>query len=244
MPNQQLHPLEINPETGEPFLRLKHHRNIILTPPRWEDARASVAYMNDLRVNEWLASVSYPYSLEQSEMFLKSIKNASDEVLKLLEDARDEPEPILVGSCPVRSIREVKSDGTDVYIGDVGLMRCMHGELMGLHGVNWENKDKLEAENDSLPIGNPSIIWSIGDFLAPSHHGQGIMTDAVGTVLHAWAIPRMGVRHMWVSAFTGNEGSVKVFLKNGFQLIVTHEDHVEVKGKRRGLHLLEWKYQP
>jgi len=68
------------------------------------------------------------------------------------------------------------------------------------------------------------------------------MTDAVGTVLHEWAIPRMGVRHMWVSTFTGNEGSVKVFLKNGFKLIGTYEQHAEIKGKMRGLNLLEWRY--
>ena len=82
----------------------------------------------------------------------------------------------------------------------------------------------------------------MADYLAPSHHRQGIMSDAVDTVLHEWAIPRMKVRHMWVSAFTGNEGSVKVFLKNGFKLIKTHEDFFEVKGKRRGLHLMEWRY--
>jgi RimJ/RimL family protein N-acetyltransferase len=70
------------------------------------------------------------------------------------------------------------------------------------------------------------------------------MTDAVQTVLHDWAVPRMKVRHMWVSAYTGNEGSVKVFLKNGFKIIKTIENHAEVKGKMRGLHLMEWKYGP
>jgi len=69
------------------------------------------------------------------------------------------------------------------------------------------------------------------------------MTDAVGTVLHEWGIPRMAIRRMWVSAFTTNEGSVKVFQKNGFKLIATHENHYEVKGKIRGLHLLEWEHE-
>ena len=54
------------------------------------------------------------------------------------------------------------------------------------------------------------------------------MTDAVDTVLRNWAIPRMNVRHMLVARF--NVGSVRVFLRNGFQMKATYEDHYEVKG--------------
>lgn len=80
------------------------------------------------------------------------------------------------------------------------------------------------------------------DYLAPSHHGRGIMSDAVGTLLHEWAIPRMGVRRMIVLAFSGNQASVKVFLKNGFRLTQTVENHLEVKGKMQGVHVLKWTY--
>jgi L-amino acid N-acyltransferase YncA len=69
------------------------------------------------------------------------------------------------------------------------------------------------------------------------------MTDAVDTVLRDWAIPRMNVRHLLVATFKGgNEGSVEVFLRFGFKMTATYEDHYEVKGKIRGVHLLEWKY--
>ena len=68
------------------------------------------------------------------------------------------------------------------------------------------------------------------------------MTDAVDTVLHEWAIPRMNVRHMLITAFEGNEGSVKVFLKNGFKMKAAYKDLIEVKGKVHGVHVLEWKY--
>lgn len=69
------------------------------------------------------------------------------------------------------------------------------------------------------------------------------MSDAVTTVLQDWGIPRMNIRHMWVTTIAENEASVKVFLKNGFKLINTYEDFFEVKGKVRGLNLLEWKYE-
>jgi RimJ/RimL family protein N-acetyltransferase len=68
------------------------------------------------------------------------------------------------------------------------------------------------------------------------------MTDAVDTVLHDWAIPRMNVRHILVAVFEGNVGSVKVFLKNGFKMKATYKDHIEVKGKIHTVHVLEWKY--
>ena len=87
-----------------------------------------------------------------------------------------------------------------------------------------------------------SDIHPLPDYLAASHHRQGIMTDAVDTVLHDWAIPRMNVRHMLVTAFEGNEGSVKVFLRNEFKMKATYKDHLEAKGKIRTVHLLEWRH--
>ena len=68
------------------------------------------------------------------------------------------------------------------------------------------------------------------------------MTDAVDTVLHDWAIPRMNVRHMLLTVFEGNEGSVKVFLRNGFKMKATYKDYKEVKRKIRSVHVLKWKY--
>ena len=136
-------------------------------------------------------------------------------------------------------LREVKKgDGSDIFIGSLAIITCLYGELMGSDGVvDWENKKKLEDENKSLKagdapsrIGKPSLtcirykasdIHPLPDYLAASHHRQGIMADAVDTVLHNWAIPRMNVRHMLVAMFKSNEGSVKVFLSNGFQMEVT-----------------------
>jgi len=82
--------------------------------------------------------------------------------LQQLEDAKDNPTLITVGYCPVRSLREVQNDGTDIYIGDLGVMRCMHGELMGQGTVDWANKEALEESNNSIAVGDPSIIWSMG----------------------------------------------------------------------------------
>ncbi|KAF8167484.1 hypothetical protein B0H34DRAFT_682019 [Crassisporium funariophilum] len=243
MANPQLHPLEINPQTKEPFIRLRHHKSIILTPPRWEDAPCFVPMLNDPRVHEWLQHPPVPYTLKDGKEFLNLIIPPAEEVFQQLEEARNDPVPKVVGNCPFSTIREVQEDGTDVFIGNMGIDRCPLGELMDLNGVDWENKAKREQDNEALAVGDRRIIWTIGYYLAPSHHRQGIMTDAVDTLLHEWAIPRMGVRHMLVYVFTGNEGSAKVFLKNGFEMKYTSENHYEVKGKMRGLHVFERRFE-
>lgn len=78
------------------------------------------------------------------------------------------------------------------------------------------------------------------DFLASSHHGRGIMTDAIDTLLNEWAIPRMNVHKILVGTFTGNKGSVRVFEKNGFTLTRTIDNHLTKKELVYGIHVLEW----
>ncbi|KAH9486385.1 hypothetical protein JR316_0000449 [Psilocybe cubensis] len=242
--NPQLYPLEVNPTTGEPFLRLRGHHNIIITPPRPEDVPAMVPYHNDPRICEYLGGPPFPYTLAHAQSFFDITRSLSDRLLSQLEDTKDQRGLVILENCPVRAIREVHEDGSDTFIGDIGFMRCPIGELMGTNAasLDWENKTIVEERNNKLPAGDPNIIWSIGDFLAPSHHGRGIMTEAVRTILHDWGVPRMGIRHVWVSTFTGNDGSVKVFMKNGFKLIYTCDEHKEAKGKMRGINVLEWKY--
>jgi len=237
--NPQLYPLEINAKTKEPFLRLRKHKNIILTPPRWEDASSLVSILNDPLVYEWMSGPPYPYTLDHGNEFIGLKRNIAEETLKELEDAKALK---FVKECPVSYLREVKEDGSDVFIGSLGINRCVYGEFMGPDGVDWENKKKLEDENNSLEAGDTRIVWCFGDYLAASHHRQGIMTDAVDTVLHDWAIPLMNVRHILLSVFHGNVGSVKVFLKNGFKMKATYADFKEEKGKIRGVHVLEWNY--
>ena len=99
---------------------------------------------------------------EDGVKFVESVKKAAEAILQELEGAKDASELLLVESCPVRVIREVKEDGSDVFIGDIGVTRCAHGELMGLNGIDWEKKAMLEGKNNDLPVGDPSIIWSFG----------------------------------------------------------------------------------
>ena len=89
-------------------------------------------------------------------------RNATEEILKELEDAKDDPTLKIVKGCPVGCLREVKEDGSDVFIGRLDITPCLYGELMGPDGVDWENKKKLEDENNSLKAGDARIVWCFG----------------------------------------------------------------------------------
>ncbi|KAJ7146318.1 acyl-CoA N-acyltransferase [Mycena epipterygia] len=236
MDNPQLHPLEVNPTTGEPFLRLTTHKNIILTPPRLSDGPAMIPLFNDERVYHWLSSPPVPYLPEDAEWWLNQAKAKSDKLLGELEAARHEPALKIVDGCPVGNIREVKDDGTEVFLGNIDL---------NLAGQPWELEGTGLTSQPESPRRDPSDpdIWTLGDYLAPSHHRQGIMSDAFQTLLRKWGIPRMGVRRMVVTALEGNEGSVGVFKKNGFRFRKTIEDALEVRGTMRGVHVLEWRLE-
>jgi RimJ/RimL family protein N-acetyltransferase len=290
MANPQLHPLQVNSRTGEPFLRLNHHNNIILTPHRPTDTICYPPILNDPRVHEWLMGPPIPYlpgnlifecpksrmltrkgidviPTEHAEGWFKSVQAYSDAVLSKLEAAKDSQGLITVDECPVRAIREVTANGEEVYLGDIGIQRCTDGKLLAASvGVQANNEEiaRYEDENSRRIVGDPEIVWDFGgtlwnasnnlsccvltcslnglDYLKASHHGRGIMTDAVETLLWRWAVPRMGVRRVLATTFRGNHGSIRVFQKNGFVLTKTLESYLEVRGKIRDFHLLEWDF--
>ncbi|KAI0073715.1 hypothetical protein K474DRAFT_1710478 [Panus rudis PR-1116 ss-1] len=216
-PNRQFYPMQVNEKTGEPYLRLpKPHDNIIMTPPRMTDVQFSLENMNDPAIYKWLESPPFPYLPHHADEWVAKIKAASDTVLEELEVA-DRHDPLgekplkIVGDVPVRVLREVQEDGSDIFIGDIGTFRS---SFLGV--PESMEREKMIDRNQQRPIGDPEIVWSIGDYLKSSHHGRGIMSAAVKTLVYDWMIPRMNARLIRVEAFVGNEGSLKVFLKNGF----------------------------
>ncbi|KAJ7642863.1 acyl-CoA N-acyltransferase [Mycena rosella] len=230
----QFSPLDVNPETGELFLRLPHpHATIILTPPRTRDAEPIVDIMNDPAVYPFLGRPKMPYLLEAAVALVAENKHASDAVIKALEDAAPDA---FAEDCPVSSIREVLPDGTEVYIGSIRVKRCNWWEVQGAQRV------RLMEQNAGRATGDPETVWQVSDYVASSHHRRGIMTAVLRTFLDQWAIPRMGVRHLHVSVFTGNEGSVRVFEKTGFVLVDTLENCIEIRGEMRGLHVMDWHH--
>ncbi|CCL98111.1 uncharacterized protein FIBRA_00105 [Fibroporia radiculosa] len=236
------HPLQVNPITGEPFLRLPSPLdNIIITPPRLSDASSIVSILNDPRVCRSLTGPPYPYLLSHAEDWLKASMAESDALLCELAKAgqeKKESPPSIVGACPIRTLREVKNDGTEVFLGDICLRRCE---------FQFEEPDeeriRQSDENWRREPGNPELVYCVGDYIASSHHCRGIMSAALGILLSAWAIPRMGARKIRVEIFKGNDASVRVFEKNGFVIEKTVEKEVTTNfgDVKSGSHILWWR---
>jgi len=228
--NLQVHPLQINEQTGEPYLRLPSpHANIIITPPRLSDGPSAVEILNDPRIYQWLSGPPWPYLKEHADAWFPVIKSKADAVWNELEEASKESPnepPKVVSACPFRTIREQKEDGTDIFLGDCELARYNFIETK-----DDEERARQVAENDARKIGDPEIIWQLGDYLKASHHKKGIMTAVVGTLLRAWCIPRVGVRHIRLPVFEDNYGSGRVFEKNGFVPYKVVEEALEVSAK-------------
>ncbi|KAJ7240464.1 hypothetical protein C8J57DRAFT_98878 [Mycena rebaudengoi] len=158
MDNPQLQPFEVNPHSGEPFLRLRSHKNIIITPLRLSDSPSLVTLLNDERISRWLYSPPNPYLPEHAEAWLKRETAAANKLLSELEAARNDATLKIVDGCPVRSIREVKDDGTDAYIGEIEIHLSEHA---------WELNGR---ETQTTPRRDPSNpdVWGWGVSLRQS----------------------------------------------------------------------------
>lgn len=159
MTGSQLYPLEIDPRTGEPFLRLPND-NIILTPPRMSDVKSLAPIINDPRVSIWLEGPPIPYRDEYAEEWLAIIVKQSEDILgELREEEQLNPGGSLklVGGCPVRHIREVLPDGTDNYLGDIRICRAPMEEVL-----DPEERTRAVAANEGKAVGDPSIVWTFG----------------------------------------------------------------------------------
>jgi hypothetical protein len=152
----RMNTLQVNPATGEVFLRLPApHENVIITPPRESDIADIISILNDPRVYKTLVGTPLPYHHHHAVEWLKTVKNRSDKVLEDLREGKT-----VVDGCPVQHIREVQPDGTELYLGDLSVSRNAWVEV--------EDKDlraRLTKENMEKPVGDPSIVWTLGGVL-------------------------------------------------------------------------------
>lgn len=154
-PPSPLSPLLVNARTGEVYLQLPSpHDNIILTPPRLSDAPSIVHHMGDPLVYKWLQGPPHPYLPSHATDWLSKIMSSSEDALKQL--AAD-LQPRWMEECPVRVLREVRPDGTDNMLGDIGVDRCGFPDVQDA-----DEKKRLSEENLTRPAGDPEIVWCIG----------------------------------------------------------------------------------
>ncbi|KAL4243253.1 hypothetical protein ABKN59_011361 [Abortiporus biennis] len=183
----------------EDFIRLPDPcSNIIIASPHDSDVQPMVTILNNPTVYKWLDSAVHPFT---ESLALQRIERARKSSHSLMENLRH-LDRHFVGGCPVNCIREILSDGTQVYIGDITVKRSKF-----THILDKSERDALTAENEAKEAGDPTIVWAIAFYLASSHHGRGIMSTAVRVLLREWLIPKMNVHVIRTEVFLGNLGS-------------------------------------
>ncbi len=141
------YPSEVHLKTGEFYMRLPApNDNIIITPPRPSDTDAIVAIMNDERVALKFSFPPYPYLREHAVAHLEADEERH-------RDAREEGG--LFSECPVQSIREVRDNGEEIYIGEARLVRSKYYNIR-----DEEEAKRLTQTNFERPIGDPDILWT------------------------------------------------------------------------------------
>lgn len=152
-------PLKINSDNDEPYLQLPApHENIRLTPPRLSDAPFSTAILNAPEVIPFMETPPFPFLEEHAIGFINSVKPEADRVYQEIRKkllAKDDD--YVTSASPVRSIREVQQDGTELFIGDIGFLRSAYHEVR-----DKPERERLIAENKAKHVGDPSIVWSFG----------------------------------------------------------------------------------
>lgn len=158
----QLHPLQINAKTGEPYLALPApHSNIIITPFRLnsEDEKFNIEYLNNIEVVKWLSGPPFPYEQTHARQWIE--KTFADSQ-KLLEEIYRKPPGFLIDGCPVSILREIQEDGRDILIGDCSIKPWIFEEIFVP-----EDNQKARTENEARAAGDALKEWAFGGKIEP-----------------------------------------------------------------------------
>lgn len=149
-------PLQMNPSSGEPYIQLPApYANIHITPPRLSDTPALVEMLNSPEIYPFIYAPPFPFLEVHAVEYITRGKTECEAAFEKIKDHVLEGKINYVATeAPVRFIREVLPDGTDVCIGDIAFGRNHFAEV----GDN-EEREKILEKNNSKQEGDPDIVW-------------------------------------------------------------------------------------
>ncbi|KIW38052.1 uncharacterized protein PV06_10023 [Exophiala oligosperma] len=230
---------------------------IYLTPPRREDDDVVIAALNDPRVYMNLSSPPYPYTSDDRRSWFAHIEKIAQH--NAFGIGQFKKQPYLVsgaqagGAVPwlgevgwAATIREIvaEADGNERYLGEITVSRS--GFLFVLDVAE---REKARLENDNLRAGDPNIVWEVGFYLVPEHHGRGVMPKVLETVIREILLPLFNAQNIVATYFEHNIASKKVFAKCGFEYVTTIPDAYTLEpsktggqeGQTIGLGVIKWE---
>jgi hypothetical protein len=99
--------------------------------------------------------------------WITRIKGVTDKVWSQIQDSDSSSSPPVFEWCPVRVIREVNDDGSQIFLGDCGMDRWGYDDIL-----NKEEHERLSAENAARKAGDEDIVWMIGSKRIPCSQKQ------------------------------------------------------------------------
>lgn len=149
-------PLQINPSNGEPYIQLPApHDNIRITPPRLSDVAALTEMLNSPTIYPHIYAPPFPFLEEHAVDYIKRGKAECEAAFERIKDGvLAERTDYFANAAPVRFIREVLPDGTDLCIGDMAFGRNHFPEI-----DDKEERVRILEKNNSKEEGDPEIIW-------------------------------------------------------------------------------------
>jgi hypothetical protein len=143
---------------GSPFIPFPApHEDLRLSVSIYTDGEVMQKILNDPRVYTNLLGPPFPYTQKSwDEWWLISSKVSDDSITELQEIQQGKRKWVGAGS-PITVIRKMNSDGTGVFIGNIGIRRR---EFFSIQ--NEVERKRAKDENDALEAGDPRIVWEIG----------------------------------------------------------------------------------
>jgi hypothetical protein len=112
--------------------------------------------MNNLEIAMNFASPPYPYLREHCDSWLRDrVREYEDAMIHISNVGGDVG---FLDSFPFRHIREVGSDGTETFLGDIGLIR----EYAFCEIEDPKARVARVNANMNLPPGDSDIVWTFG----------------------------------------------------------------------------------
>ncbi|GAA6027347.1 hypothetical protein JCM8097_002614 [Rhodosporidiobolus ruineniae] len=203
---------------------------LLLTPFRPTDVPAQVAVLNHPAVAFNLVGPPYPYRAEHAverftafgaetsrywarvgELAAKALEEHGSVEAAVEALSREElptewlPSPEAIGST-------IRRADTDEMVGDMGVCRWNSEDER-----DDEKRRKLVEENEKREVGDKDLVWSFGFFLAPSYHGQRLMSPLLHGLFSNLLKPFLRAEKICGAAFASNAGSLRTQEKNGLR---------------------------
>ncbi|KAJ6541017.1 hypothetical protein DFH09DRAFT_1174943 [Mycena vulgaris] len=187
---------------GEPFIPLPApFERFYLGVMRHWDTPHDVAMMNDIRVARTLVGPPFPLPVAASQRWLVKERKDVTEIFAAYAEGKFLP----AATAPFSILREIKPDGSEVYVGQVTVFYA------------GDKTKRLTPVNDAWEEWRTRTkVWEIGAALHPDYQRMGLATAAVTLFMNDWVIAQMGATELRAQCFVSNLGSVKLWQKHGF----------------------------